>query len=144
MRHISLCLALAPVVLAFSPTVVLARSPRLAPPNRQGFATSRLDTTRSKELEMRQQSFLEEAWAKYVLLRPGMSYDELRESTLNPETRTPGTVRTIFLTSFLCILVAIPYVLTNPAVFPRLIELAALDRIGLTPAEMLMETGRLW
>lgn len=93
---------------------------------------------------MRQQSFLEEAWAKYVLLRPGMSYDELRESTLNPETRTPGTVRTIFLTSFLCILVAIPYVLTNPAVFPRLIELAALDRIGLTPAEMLMETGRLW
>ena len=89
-------------------------------------------------------SWWQELWARYVLIRPGMTFDELKDSTLNPlDKRTPGTVRTILLTSLLVSLAAIPYVLTNPAVLPRLIEIAALNRIGVTPTEMLEKTGSL-
>ena len=86
----------------------------------------------------------QELWSRYVLIRPGMTFDELKDSTRNPlDKRTPGTVRTILLTSLLVSLAAVPYVLTNPAVLPRLIEIAALNRVGVTPTEMLEKTGSL-
>eukprot|EP00966_Prymnesium_polylepis_P102904 2383777-Prymnesium_polylepis.2 len=99
--------------------------------------------------------FLEDAWAKYVLLRPGMTYDELKESTLRSTTeqfkptldkskRTPGTVRTVLLSSVVVCLAAVPALAQNPAVLAKLIELASLDRVGVTPIEMLEKTGSLW
>ena len=50
--------------------------------------------------------------------------------------RTPGTGRTIFFSSIFCGLVALPYLLTNTVVLTWLIELAALDRVGVTPSEV--------
>lgn len=95
-------------------------------------------------MEAPKQPWWEELWSRYVLIRPGMTFDELKDSTRNPlEKRTPGTMRTILITSALISLAAIPYVLTNPAVLPRLIEIAALSRAGVTPTEMLEKTGSL-
>ena len=90
---------------------------------------------------------LEKVWARYVLLRPEMSYDELKKTTQTinfRNGRTPGTNRTMFLSTFLLILAAIPVVFTNERVVYWLLELAALDRAGVTPAEMLEQTGRLF
>ena len=87
------------------------------------------------------------AWAKYVLLRPDWSFDELKKSTraINFRNgRTPGTNRTMFFTSFLLILAAIPSIFTNEKLLYWFLELAALDRAGITPAEMLEKTGSLW
>ena len=86
---------------------------------------------------------LQDAWDRYVLLRPqernGLpAYDSLWAS------RKPGTVRTILLSSAICSVVALPFLLTNPAVLTWLVELAALDRVGVTPQEMLETTGRYW
>ena len=84
-----------------------------------------------------------------------MSYDELKSSTLRSPTtqfkptldaskRTPGTVRTVLFSSFVVFLAAIPALFQNPAVLVKLIELASLDRVGVTPMEMLEKTGSLW
>ena len=71
-----------------------------------------------------------DAWARYVLLRPGMSYRELKEATrrrnrLRPEDRIPGTFRTVVLVHAVCFTAAIPALLRNDAVFPKLLEAAA-------------------
>merc|ERR1711990_1179420 len=93
------------------------------------------------------------AWARFVLLRPGMSQEELktrtrrptpRQYSLDPAERTPGTVRTILLSSFLVFLAALPALLANPVVLAKLIELAALDIAGVTPMEMYKQTGWFW
>ena len=75
-----------------------------------------------------------DTWAKFVLLRPGMTYRELKKATqqrnrLDPAERIPGTYRTVFITHAICFLVAIPAVLTSDAVFPKLIEAAAVGRV---------------
>lgn len=75
-----------------------------------------------------------DTWARFVLLRPGMSYSKLKAATLkrnqlNPKDRIPGTFRTIVLTHAICFIAAIPAVLTSDAVFPKLIEAAALGRV---------------
>ena len=84
--------------------------------------------------------FFEDAWAKYVLLRPNGDDSEDRKGWA---ARTPGTARTILLSSLFCVLVALPVLLTNPVVLTRLLEAAALSREGMTPVEMLEKTGRL-
>ena len=76
-----------------------------------------------------------DAWAKYVLLRPGMSYSELKEATrkrnqLDPSERIPGTARTVVLTHAACFLVAIPTLLASEAILPKLIEAAAVSRVA--------------
>ena len=76
-----------------------------------------------------------DAWARYVLLRPGMSYSELKAATLQrnnlrPEDRIPGTFRTVVIVHAICFLVAIPAILTNDSVFPKLVEAAALGRVA--------------
>ena len=50
----------------------------------------------------------------------------------------------MFFTSFLLILAAIPSIFTNEKLLYWFLELAALDRAGITPAEMLEKTGSLW
>ena len=74
-----------------------------------------------------------DTWAKYVLLRPGMSYQELKAATqkrnqLDPSERIPGTARTVVLTHAICFLCAIPAVLRSDAVLPKLVEAAAIGR----------------
>ena len=97
---------------------------------------------------------LQEAWARYVLLRPGMTFDELKSTTLRQPTeqftptldtskRTPGTVRTVLFSSLLVFLAAVPALMQNPAVLVKLIELASLDRVGFTPMEVYQQTGSL-
>ena len=87
----------------------------------------------------------QEAWDRYVLLRPSSSDDENGEEGAGWWAgRTPGTARTILISSVICSFVALPALLTNPLVLTRLIELAALDRIGLTPAEMFERTGKFF
>lgn len=95
--------------------------------------------------EVRSRSFLEDLWARYVLTRPDMNFEGLVNSTKfrtaqqwSWETRTPGTMRTIVITSSLLMLAAIPAIITNPEVFPRLVELATLSRAGfeLNPGEV--------
>ena len=59
-----------------------------------------------------------DAWAKYVLLRPGMSFSELKAATLqrnqlDPRMRIPGTARTVVLTHALCFVIAIPALLQS-------------------------------
>ena len=75
---------------------------------------------------------------KYVLLRPPDFKDDERSGW---DARTPGTARTILFSSLFCTLVALPYILTQPAVLVKLVELAALDRVGATPLEVLEKTG---
>jgi hypothetical protein len=72
-------------------------------------------------------------WAKYVLLRPGMTFSELKAATrqrnnLDPKQRIPGTYRTVVLTHLVCFLAAIPAVLASDAVLPKLLEAAAVSR----------------
>lgn len=74
-----------------------------------------------------------DVWAKYVLLRPGMSFGELKAATLkrnelDPEKRIPGTFRTVVLVHAVCFLAAVPAVLTNENVFPKLVN-AAVDSL---------------
>ena len=87
-------------------------------------------------------NFLQEAWSRYVLLRPGMDFDELRNSTKlrtakawSWEDRTPGTARTVYFSVAVISLFALPVFLTNPAVITFLLETAALSREGITPGE---------
>lgn len=92
-------------------------------------------------------SELEKAWAKYVLLRPDMTFDELKASTQTinfKNGRTPGTTRTVLISSVLLILFAIPAIVTNPRVLVWLVELAALDRAGVSPFEFFQQTGSFW
>lgn len=74
-----------------------------------------------------------DVWARYVLLRPGMSYSELKKATmqrneLDPSKRIPGTYRTVVIAHALCFAAAIPALLTNEAVFPKLLGAAAVSR----------------
>lgn len=76
-----------------------------------------------------------DSWARYVLLRPGMSYRELKAATLqrnrlDPKDRIPGTFRTVVLTHAICFLAAIPAVLRSDTVLPKLLEAAALSRVS--------------
>ena len=88
------------------------------------------------------------AWSRYVLLRDEWSMDELRNATRlrtarqwTWEERTPGTARTIILSSCFVLLAAIPAILSNPAVLPKILELAALSREGINPFDLWQETG---
>ena len=59
-----------------------------------------------------------DVWARYVLLRPGMTYGELKEATkqrnrLDPRMRIPGTARTVVLTHAVCFLIAVPAILRS-------------------------------
>ena len=74
-----------------------------------------------------------DVWARYVLLRPGMSFGELKAKTLqrnrlDPKDRIPGTFRTIVITHAVCFFFAIPAILSNDAVFPYLLKAAATSR----------------
>ena len=76
-----------------------------------------------------------DVWARYVLLRPGMSFGELKAKTfernqLDPMERIPGTYRTVVITHVICFLAAIPAVLTSDAVFPKLVGAAAVSRVA--------------
>lgn len=86
---------------------------------------------------------LENAWSTFVLVRPGMTYDELQATTRGALSgRTPGTLRTVVITSALVLLAAVPYIVQNPLFIGYVLELAALSRAGVTPAEMFERTGR--
>ena len=94
------------------------------------------------QVEPDEGNFIQEAWSRYVLLRPGMDMDGLRNSTKlrtarswSWSERTPGTARTIIISVATVTLLAIPALLTNPAVFSLLLESAALSREGVTPYE---------
>ena len=76
-----------------------------------------------------------DVWARYVLLRPGMSYSELKEATLrrnklSPADRIPGTYRTVVLAHAICFIAAIPAVLTSDEVFPKLLGVATASRVA--------------
>ena len=76
-----------------------------------------------------------DVWARYVLLRPGMSYSELKEATLrrnklSPTDRIPGTYRTVVLAHAICFIAAIPAVLTSDEVFPKLLGVATASRVA--------------
>ena len=76
-----------------------------------------------------------DVWAKYVLLRPGMSYTELKRATLqrnqlDPTRRIPGTYRTVVIAHILCFAAALPAVITSPAVFPKLLVAATPSRVA--------------
>ena len=76
-----------------------------------------------------------DAWARFVLLRPGMSYSELKKATLQRNKldwreRIPGTFRTIVITHAVCFIAAIPAVLRSDAILPRLVEAAAAGRVN--------------
>ena len=94
---------------------------------------------------------LQDAWRRYVLLRPDMGFEELKNSTQlrtanewSWDTRTPGTARTLLISAFVVSFFAIPAILANPAVFTRLLELAALSLEGVRPLDLLRDTGRLF
>lgn len=85
---------------------------------------------------------VQDAWARYVLLRPGMGFDDLKNSTKlrtartwSWQERTPGTARTLVLSVAFVSLFALPVLLANPAVLSVLLETAALSREGITPQE---------
>jgi len=85
---------------------------------------------------------LRELWSRFVLLRPGMGMDDLRQSTKlrtarswSWEERTPGTARTIAFTVGAVTLFAVPALLRNPAVFSYLLEAADLSVQGVGPVE---------
>jgi len=79
-------------------------------------------------------------WSEYVLLRPSESTcqnscevdqpdcaDDICRHVLGAtcETkRVPGTLRTLIFSTLVCGLCAIPFLLSNPLVFPRLLEVA--------------------
>ena len=97
---------------------------------------------REPQLRDRERGWLQELWAKYVLIRPDMDVDEFKRSTKlrtargwSWEERTPGTARTLVLSAALLCLFAIPVLVTNPTVFGYLLEFAALSREGVTPGE---------
>jgi len=76
-----------------------------------------------------------DVWARYVLLRPGMSYSELKQATfqrnqLDPSKRIPGTYRTVVLAHAFCFAAAIPTLVTNDEVFPKLLAAAAASRVA--------------
>merc|ERR1712021_153650 len=76
-----------------------------------------------------------EAWTRYVLLRPGMSFRELKAATkkrneFRLSERVPGTLRTVVLVHVICFAAALPAVLSSDAVFPKLLELAVAGRVA--------------
>merc|ERR1712216_870916 len=76
-----------------------------------------------------------DVWARYVLLRPGMSYTELKHATLqrnqlDPAKRIPGTYRTVVIAHAVCFVAALPAVLTSDAVFPKLLGVATASRVA--------------
>mmetsp|Transcript_14558 Transcript_14558/g.29488 ORF Transcript_14558/g.29488 Transcript_14558/m.29488 type:complete len:163 (+) Transcript_14558:3-491(+) len=76
-----------------------------------------------------------DVWARYVLLRPGMSYSELKRATLqrnqlDPSRRIPGTYRTVVIAHALCFAAALPAVITSDAIFPKLLVAATASRVA--------------
>ena len=147
-----LCMATTAAALLHSATVPVARSrtQQRAPAFviEQPQPLARIQQRRHSPLAMREEeetggSWLSDAWQKYVLIRPGMDFDELKNSTRlrtskswNWSERTPGTARTIVLSALIVTAIAIPVLLTNPLVLANLLEFAALSRAGVTPAEV--------
>ena len=93
---------------------------------------------------------LETAWKEFVLLRPDWESPgaNLKDSTKlrtakawSWDERTPGTARTLLISSVLVAFFAIPAIMANPVVLTKVLELAALDVIGETPADVLSKTG---
>lgn len=85
---------------------------------------------------------LEDAWARYVLLRPGMDLEQLRNSTRlrtaqswTWQERTPGTARTLLFTVVTITLFAVPVLLANPQILSRLLGTVALSLEGRNPTE---------
>ena len=111
-----------------------------------------LSGVRMQERDGEQLGPLQDAWQRYVLIRPGMDMDELRNSTKfrtaeswTWKQRTPGTARTIILSAVLVTLFAIPLMLRNPAVLTYVLEFASMSRVGLTPREFFsIEEGRIF
>ena len=81
-------------------------------------ATSR--SPPAKQQAFAAETMLEESWRKYVLLRPAES-----TSLEGWAARTPGTARTIAISSTITTLVSLPALLKNPIVFSWLLEAAA-------------------
>ena len=117
-------------------------SPRSASSSSSSKPSPRAPTPDSLTLD-RTPSPLESAWSTYVRVRPGRTYDELKATTTGALAgRTPGTLRTVVMTSALVLLAAVPYIVQNPLFIGYVLELAALSRAGVTPAEMFERTGR--
>ena len=107
-------------------------SPRSASSSSSSKPSPRAPTPDSLTLD-RTPSPLESAWSTYVLVRPGMTYDELKATTTGALAgRTPGTLRTVVMTSALVLLAAVPYIVQNPLFIGYVLELAALSRAGVT------------
>lgn len=77
----------------------------------------------------------DEVWSRYILLRPSPDECALEEREDGGESRhvlgttcgterKPGTLRTFLFSSVLCLLVAVPVLLTSPLIFPMLIEVS--------------------
>lgn len=89
--------------------------------------------------EQQERSLYDEVMRKYVLLR---DEDYTERTPANWwDARVPGTARTILFSSLFCLLVSLPYILTQPAVMVKLVELATLDVVGETPIQVFKETG---
>jgi len=124
--------SLAPVS-AFTPAASPLHRPR-------GVHALRPSPLAMRETETESPGMLQDAWAKYVLIRPGMDLDGLKDSTKlrtakswSWNERTPGTARTVVFTVALVGLVAIPALLMNPTVFAYLVNFATLSAEGLSP-----------
>eukprot|EP00966_Prymnesium_polylepis_P252693 5841528-Prymnesium_polylepis.1 len=55
-----------------------------------------------------------------------------------------GTISTAVISTAVCSVASLPALVTSPVVFNKLLEVAALSRVGVTPLEMLEKTGALW
>jgi hypothetical protein len=78
--------------------------------------------------------------AKYVLLRS----QEQTDQETGWAARTPGTARTVLISSVLFTLASLPLLIKNPFVLTKLLELAALSVEGVTPMEFFRLTGSFW
>ena len=136
------------LVLAQLPAIAVSFNLPPVPPTRSSTSPSssksgqRAPSPDSLTID-RTPSPLETAWSTYVLVRPGMTFDELKATTTGQLAgRTPGTLRTVILTSCLVALAAVPYIVQNPVFIGYVLELAALSRAGIPPADMFERTGR--
>ena len=85
-------------------------------------------------------------WAEYVLLRPTADECEIKDAfegttfelSKAPQhgfgadcqtARTPGTLRTAVFSTFLCLLIAVPVLVSNPLVVQKLLEVRAIRRL---------------
>jgi hypothetical protein len=82
-------------------------------------------------------NILDDAWKRFVLIRA--EDQDCGDGWWG--RRTPGTARTMVISSVICSFFAVPALLKNPLIFTRLLELASLDRVGVTPMEFYEKTG---